>query len=415
MIRAISITAPRGASMRMIIRSCSGSLTPLILSMVASFAIPATLTAQALARTYLDGPAAVEVSAAGASAPLERIGPFYYVQVQLDGRPFRFTVETGANHTAISERAARALGLRVDTIETRFGRAPAVTVGEIRIGDAVFRGVVARVNPMWTGEFDGILSVPLLESMRTTLDFPALRIGFERLGGAAPAGTGLRILDQTEGARFDVEVQLGATRLPAVLDTRSSFFLVAPDSLLPGIPLAGAFGAVINARGPSLGDFTLRPAPVQGTLSVGALSYAAPTVYFRNRPGVVIGMPLLEELVVTIDASLGMVWLRRGATQSRGPSPAPDGRPRTDLGFGLVPRPDGSKTVTAVTPESSAARQGIRDGDLIVSIDGVLAPAVNPELMRALATRTTPITVVISRAGVTQTFQILPHTRPEGG
>jgi hypothetical protein len=388
------------------------SLSDTLLSAMAMAALllPAGAAAQrASLRTHLDAPAAVELPDTGASVPLERIGSFYYVQVQLNGRPYRFTVETGANHSAISARAAQALGLAVDTIETAFGRSPVVTVDRIEIGGAVFRGVVARVNPMWTAEFDGILSVPLLSAARTTLDFPAQRVRFERFGSPARAEGGLRILERGAGTRFDVEAQLGSSGLRAVLDTRSLFFLTAPDSLLQTLPLAGEFGPAIQARGPSLGDFTLRPAPVRGAFTVGALTFPTPTVHFRNRPGVVIGMPLLEQLVVTIDASAGMVWLR--STQPLRVPAAGEERPRTDLGFGLIPRPDGSKVVTAVVPESSAGRQGIRAGDLIVSIDGVPAAAVNPELLRALSTRTTPITIVISRDGTTQTLQVLPHTR----
>lgn len=41
--------------------------------------------------------------------------------------------------------------------------------------------------------------------------------------------------------------------------------LTAPDSLLPGMPLAGPLGEAIRARDPSLGEFTLRPRPLTGT------------------------------------------------------------------------------------------------------------------------------------------------------
>lgn len=364
--------------------------------------------------TPFDNPGRVQLLRNSSSVPLEKAGPFFQAPVTINGKPYRFTIETGANHSAISARAAEALGLNMESVNTEFGAIEVVRIRELQIGDALFSDVVARVNPSWTGDFDGIISVPLLRSLRSTLDFPNRRLVFENFGSPSASNGGeiLPLLDRQPGSRFDVNIGLGGLSLPAVIDTRSSFFLIAPDSLLTQLTLVGSYGETIRARGPSLGAFSLKPAKLVGSITLGRTRIDSPTVHFRDRPGVVLGMPLLEQFAVTIDYRAGTVTFVRSATASQAGSLSGESAPqrRVTLGFGLIPGPGGRKTVTAVVPEASAGRAGIKEGDDIVSINGILAADINPSVLRTLYSRETPIHIVVLRDGVRHEFQVTVYT-----
>jgi CubicO group peptidase (beta-lactamase class C family) len=359
-------------------------------------------------RTHVDGPERVELPAGGAVVPLEKLGDFYFAEARLGGVPFRFTVETGANHVSVSQALVERLGLRIDSATTPMGTSPVVRLPPLSLGAAVFHGVVARVVPGYNQEpeFHGLISIPLVNSVVATFDFPRREL---RLGGDFPESGAIRI-DYQPGRRVSVPIVIGGKALSAVLDTRASFGLIVPDSLLTEIRPAGGFGETIRARGPTLGDFSMRPAQVPG-FTVGGQSIPEATVYFRDRPGVVLGLLVMEQFVLTLDlarqrAALVMPSGSRLAAQA----PAPPA-PRVYLGFGLVPQQGGGKTVAQVAPGSSAAREGLLDGDQIVTLDGVSAAEINPAVMRQAAAKGVPIRVVVQREGKTLEFGILPYER----
>ncbi|HEX5760322.1 MAG TPA: aspartyl protease family protein [Thermoanaerobaculia bacterium] len=382
----------------------------LTLIWLATLACPCLGQEPAAERTPFDGPSRVEVPKDGTAVPLEKAGPFYFAQVEVGGKPFRFTIETGANHVSVSRGLVDQLGLQV-------GTASVVRLPALRIGAAVFIDVVARVTPGFNQEpaFDGLISIPLLRGVVATFDFPRREL---RLGGRLPSEIATEI-DYRLGERVEMPILAGGKRLSAVLDTRSPLGLILPDSLLPEVRLAGPLGEPIRAGGPSLGEFTLRPAPIAGELSVGGRSAPNPTVYFRDRPGVVLGMPILEQFVVTLDLANRRAALTMPPGQAltvgqlaAGASPLPE-PPPVYLGFGLVPQPGGGKVVTAVAPGSSAAKEGLRDGDRLVSLDGVPAEQVDPSVLRRAAAKGTPIKVVVLRDGRRLELDVLPHSRRE--
>jgi C-terminal processing protease CtpA/Prc/ketosteroid isomerase-like protein len=84
-------------------------------------------------------------------------------------------------------------------------------------------------------------------------------------------------------------------------------------------------------------------------------------------------------------------------------------RPPRNMGFGLIPRPDGTLTVTQVAPGSGAERAGLRDGDQLVELDGTPARAMSRDVMRAAAARDTPARVVVARDGRRLELRVAPH------
>lgn len=165
-----------------------------------------------------------------------------------------------------------------------------------------------------------------------------------------------------------------------------------------------------------------------GELAVAGRSLTNPTVYFRNRPGVVLGMPVLAQFVLTLDLAGQRVALTQpvgprlalgaepeDSNPARRAAPRPSGQaapPAVYLGFGLIPQPDGGKIVAAVAPGSSAANEGLREGDRIVTLDGVSADQIDPTVMRRAAAKGGAVRIVVRRGDRQFEFSILPHARP---
>jgi clan AA aspartic protease (TIGR02281 family) len=107
------------------------------------------------------------------------------VHVVLNGEgPFRFLVDTGANCTSLTERAASRLGLALEGEHVAHGVRGTETghfavVDRIVVGGVEARNIRVSVLPSLGGELDGILGYDFLKNFRTTFDYPAGRVTFE--------------------------------------------------------------------------------------------------------------------------------------------------------------------------------------------------------------------------------------------
>src|SRR2546423_812388 len=63
--------------------------------------------------TPLDPARKTELGSPIVDVPLIKNGEFYFVDVLVNDKPFRFTIETGASFFAVGERVVRALGLPI--------------------------------------------------------------------------------------------------------------------------------------------------------------------------------------------------------------------------------------------------------------------------------------------------------------
>ncbi|MEA2765283.1 MAG: hypothetical protein QOK07_1687 [Gemmatimonadaceae bacterium] len=346
-----------------------------------------------------------------AEVPLEKIGDFYYVNVAVNGHPFRFTLETGANFFAVSNRLALALGLRVDSVSSERGAIATVHIDSLTIGSAKLSEFTAAVTPLFESSpdtFDGIISIAVLKQFLATIDFPHRVLRLER--GTLPEANGRDILafaGRDPGGRVDVMLDLGSVRTPAVLDTRSFIGFVLPDSLEPRLSFVDSVRTTSRARGPSLGSFTLRRGRLNVPIRLGGFEAEKPFVTLRDRGGSVIGIPILEQFVVTLDvANKRLRFSRPDGSQRlgvpeesaapRGANPPTGGPP---LGFALAPSAPGALTIVGVVQNSNAERAGLRDGDTLVELDGVAAAQMNVSVFRATAAKGTPIRVVVEREG----------------
>jgi hypothetical protein len=361
------------------------------------------------------------VSLSGAtSIPLEKIGDFYYMNVLVNGRPFRFTLETGANFVAVSGRLAQALNLRVDSASGPRGPEQTVRLESLALGGATLKGVTAGVTNLFTSmpePFDGIISIAVLRPFLATIDFPNRALKLERGTLPQPNGRDILPIPGTDfGGRVDVMLDIGGIGAPAVLDTRSFIAVALPDSLESRLSFADSLRSAGRARGPSLGTFTLRQGRLATPFRIGSFAADKPTVILRNRGSAVIGVPLLEQFVVTLDiANKRMRFARPDGSFSfsipEPPAPqssanAPPGRP--PMGFGLSPRGDGSLFIVGVVPGSNAERAGLREGDRLLELDGVTAAQMNVGIFRGIAAKGTAVRIAVEREGKRMEFVVTP-------
>jgi aspartyl protease/PDZ domain-containing protein len=414
----------------------------MVTRMLAGVALVAATRAYAQTpRTPLDTPTKAELSASAVDVPLVKSGDFYFIDVQVNGRPSRFTLETGANFFAIGERLARSLGLRIDTITGPGGRAMAIAdLSTLSFGGATLTGLRAQVTPMFNDPSfagEGLISLPALRPFVATIDLRGRRLHLER--GELPAPNGrdiLPIAGRDPGGRVDVPITIGTTALSAVVDTRSFIGFTLPDSLASGISLVSPPRSIGEAAGPTLGIFQLQAARARETMQIGDVRVDRPVLTFRNRPGAVIGVPLLEQLILTLDqrhqrvrvvaADAGPItvgaqpWERAqtGERSSGGAQPAREGPPppansgQRTMGFNLAGVPGGALAVRNVIAGSSAEKVGLKEGDQLVEFDGTRPSDMNPTLFRAAAARGKPVRVVVERDGKRLELTIEPYVVP---
>jgi CubicO group peptidase (beta-lactamase class C family) len=368
-------------------------------------------------------PEQVTFSGSRAEIPLTRRNGFYYVDVLVNGRPFHFTLETGANFILVGNRVARALGLPIDTTQRTGGivMRPGMEfvrgrIDSLAVAGVTFRGFDARVTSLFdNGDFDGIISLPFLRDLLWTMDLANSRLVIER--GSLPAPNGRDVVamaGQDAGGRLDFMMSLGGQSQPAVMDTRYADWIMTNDSLLPKIPLATPVRRVGTARGPSLGTFEMRGARLAGAVTFGRYSVPQAPLVFRDRGGTIVGVNLLEQFVITVDQRNGRLRFARPdsavivpalAWETAAVASAPATPPTRTFGFRMAAR--GNRLfVVMLDSTSAAAKAGVRENDEVVEFEGVPSAQMNPEIFRAALARGTPAKFVILRDGKRLEFMV---------
>jgi predicted aspartyl protease len=158
---------------------------------------------------------------------LDRIGRIA-APVEINGREFRFVLDTGANRSAISAATAEALGLipaegALVNVHGVTGSAtlPIVQVASFRVGKLQFENQRMPVLPsaVFAG-MDGILGVDCLQDARVEVDFGRDRVTIERSSGRR-AGRGYVVVPAwlMHGGLLLVDGEVGRVPVKAILDT----------------------------------------------------------------------------------------------------------------------------------------------------------------------------------------------------
>lgn len=241
---------------------------------------------------------------------MDRIGRIV-VPVMVDGEgPFRFVVDTGANHSMISAHLAERLGLtrqKHDLMRvmgtTGAQELPWAPIARLKVGGLVMRDLRLPVaaTPVMEGA-DGILGAAALIGDRISVDFKHNRVWIGRShGGGAWDFLDIRAR-LTRGRLLMVPARVGGIAVEAVIDTGSPRTL-GNDALRKALLTAKSKGGPARIYGVtkevSSGDLALSPTISVGPIDIRDLSIVYSNVpifkvwHLESRPAVIIGMDVL--------------------------------------------------------------------------------------------------------------------------
>ncbi len=151
------------------------------------------------------------------------------VPVMINGRgPFRFIVDTGANHSTISPGLARSLGLQPAELSsiildgiTGTAQVSFVTINRLQAGDLTIESTALPVvwAPVMAGA-DGILGAAAITEKSLLIDFQRNRVTISRGVEAAMRANSMKVhAVRLAGGLMTLETRIGGVRVRAVIDT----------------------------------------------------------------------------------------------------------------------------------------------------------------------------------------------------
>ena len=330
------------------------------------------------------------------------------IEGRIDGQgPFRLVVDTGAELSLLTRRAAARLGLKPRGA-MRFrafdagasASVPIVSVGSLQAGDfraSTFDAAIADLTAPPAASIDGVIGLGLLHDVLLVVDGPAGRVSIRRgrLGDAAVP------LLPSDDLTLRIPVDLAGTACPCVLDTGSGSLLSLDDDTMSSLvaeprPVAWGMGLDGAVRREMSGR-------IAGDVHVGPVLLTAPIASAGARR-CTLGAAFFDAVVTTFDQRSRRVLIER---PERTPIRSPPMRAR---GFFPAWR-CGRHVVADVLPGSPAERAGLEPGATIVMLDGVpLASLTDDEIHRRLRSGA-PVSVAVegrSEAIVVEEGVVLP-------
>lgn len=245
---------------------------------------------------------------------LDRIGRVV-ASVMIDGKgPFRFIIDTGANHSTISPQLAAVLGLHESlqqsirvTGVTGSADVASVPIDKLQAGDLVIsdtRFPVIR-SPIMEGA-DGILGAAGLQEERLVVDFRHNRVVITRSHGeSVPWGFTRVRATRLNGGLLSVPGEVGDVRVTAIIDTGS-------EHTLGNMALYKALYARERGKGKYLdanvygateqvgaGKLQLAPLIDLGAIKIGGVALVFGDFHIfqawgmTDRPAMILGMDVL--------------------------------------------------------------------------------------------------------------------------
>jgi predicted aspartyl protease len=151
------------------------------------------------------------------------------VPVMINGRgPFRFIVDTGANHSTISPGLARELGLKPAEVPsiildgiTGTAQVSFVTIDRLQAGDLTIESTALPVvwAPVMAGA-DGILGAAAITEKSLLIDFQRNRVTISRGVEAGLRANSMKVhAVRLAGGLMTLETRIGGVPVRAVIDT----------------------------------------------------------------------------------------------------------------------------------------------------------------------------------------------------
>ena len=259
---------------------------------------------------------------------IEREG-HYLCTVTVDGRPFTFLIDSGAQNVLIDSHVARVLHLAESgTMEirgtSRGGGLHTVRIARLGVGGAHLDDVIAssidiRASLGSPLKIDGILGYPFFASSLVKLDFARDTMVVGAPASFAPQGTRLPLDVDRELAEANVDLGIAGSP-PFIVDTGSSEDVMLFGGFVdrhPGlVPFTGVqsssvgFGGAARTYRTSLGELTFAGYRLFHRATDVVL---APNGAFADRfDAGDIGLGVLRNFVVTFDLPDDALFVDRG-------------------------------------------------------------------------------------------------------
>jgi predicted aspartyl protease len=247
----------------------------------------------------------------------DRIGRIW-APVLIDGKgPYRLVLDTGANRSAITTRAAQSLGnapVETSTVVTGFtGSAvvPTLHVNKLEVGDLLIGPSDLPVLTDVFGGAQGVLGIEGLQNKRIYADFAHDRLEITiSHGDRAKNGFVVVPLKQTANGLLVADVRVGSVRTKAIVDTGAQTTVgnMALRHALMAIPSHNALkedivGVTLDVQ---TGDMLLAPDIDFGHLQVKGAHITFGDMYLfqhwklTREPTLTLGMDLLGSFDVLI-------------------------------------------------------------------------------------------------------------------
>ncbi len=283
-----------------------------------------TVILSALLSGFPGGPAVAAQRTAApepASAPAGHDGsfPFYLSATRMmvmmrvaGGTPAPMVFDTGTNGNLIDTTLADALRLPhtgpSDSIDGSTGQPVAgykTTLTNATVGGFPMADGPATVADYKAEDEAGVVGPNSFPGHLVMLDFKAKRIRiFTSASKRAPAGIGTPYRD----ALPSVKVTVAGTVIDAKLDTGNDSALLLPTSLLKNIKMKTP-PEVIGYATSAAGQQPVLEGQIDGDVQIGDVHLASPRVRFMEGGTPNVGLPIIQQMQITLDPDHGLSWI----------------------------------------------------------------------------------------------------------
>jgi Aspartyl protease len=266
--------------------------------------------AQEFMRMEPPPPEKVEVPAAGVTVAMDNIGGRPLVNVTINGKgPYPFILDTGASITAIDPDLIKELALP----SAHGGLSPMLSrAEELRVGDAVLRGVTVLPAPGMLGSMGGatpprgILSASYFSGALITLDYPGKKVIIRN--GALPAPDNQTVFAYNADDTLPrLPIKIAGHEFRPHVDSGSPSGLTLPMEFSDKLPLSDKLVEAGRARTPG-GEYPILRGTLAAQVELGGYKLDVKEIRFSDlRPGSDpavgnLGYAFLKDFVITLDS-----------------------------------------------------------------------------------------------------------------
>jgi hypothetical protein len=371
-------------------------------------------------------PGRTVVQTATAVLPARIISHFFVVESKWsDGKTYRFLVDTGSTATLVTPELAKRFALKerkgtparkVHVRSANGGEVDltAVTLGELRLGDATFERVPALIFDFTDLSshlgltIDGIIGFPVFRDTILTMDYPGQRLVIAPypLTAPAPLKQSARVstiaFNNEQGTPL-IPLQMGNESFIVLVDSGSDGSLsINPIGLHPRFANGPRVGTLISSL---QGDRRQLTGRLDQDVLIGSHTIQKPVVDLTDQLSS-IGGEFLAHFVLTFDQRRNQVTFIRDAD---GPVTM---EPRRSTGLSFARGPVYWRVLTVI-PDTPTARLAVQAGDLCIRINGELVDKWDYERYAALL-KSAPAITYTFLAGTKETdvevkvFELVP-------